>query len=695
MKVKHFDKKHKPYADIILMLIRRLFTGFILAILLLFSLINFYSFSLIGIKETDAMLQEISSEINFWMSDIEGNVDALAHAIGVNPYLSEETYFRMFQEVYRELESQGVTEVYIGFTETKITIKGSGASVAPDYDPTSRPWYQLADQNAGTQVTEAYYDAFADGLCVTVCRKVPKVGVIAVDIKMDRLAQIKEQVLSNSNFDFGVVILSQNSNSIIYHKDGYEIDKSRVEDALQNAHQGDDVRKEYFKDEGKLQLSRLVTMDTLHWNLIGVVPMEELSRTPFFLAAVMLAVGLLGYTIFILFFRRVAKRGFQPLTLLAERVQYVARGNYNEQFDIPLVSQELESLRDSLLALMHTISNNAEVVKRVADGDMTVFVNVNSENDELGKSLYRLVQSNDKMYAEMLGIAEAVSDGAMQINAANHSMAEGSKTQMESLKTLLESMHGVQDISSQNQETAVYADAFSKTVSQTVDNGLSNMKNLQAQIKDLVRSSNEISKITKEIEDIAFQTNILALNASVESARAGVAGKGFAVVADEVRNLAAKSAEAASNTRKLLEESASLIATSDTAAVHSLDLLQQMVREVDDFVSVIGNIHNLSAEQFEAIVGVRNHAESVMGIAQENVKTCEESLQTSHKMNEGSEILHEAMRQFRLRQRKEDQPYIPKEKQDDPHFIQFAKNRYQQHQHDGQYQEYLRPEEEM
>lgn len=179
--------------------------------------------------------------------------------------------------------------------------------------------------------------------------------------------------------------------------------------------------------------------------------------------------------------------------------------------------------------------------------------------------------------------------------------------------------------------------------------GDENMKNLLEAMEDIHENAVEINKINKLLEDIAQQTNILALNASVEASRAGEMGKGFAVVASEVRSLAAQSTESAHHVTEV-------ITSSQYAIQHGLRYAKQAADSFADIESVSNEISDITdrlgrsvAVQKDSLENMSEQIEQINNFAQKNLDASFESATASQKLNRQAEQLQELSERFRLR----------------------------------------------
>lgn len=155
--------------------------------------------------------------------------------------------------------------------------------------------------------------------------------------------------------------------------------------------------------------------------------------------------------------------------------------------------------------------------------------------------------------------------------------------------------------------------------------------------------------IVKTIEDIAFQTNILVLNASVEAARAGEAGRGFAVVSGEVRSLASKSSQAAQNTGVLISRSTQDVKSGTESTGDAISAMQVISECVQSIKALMDEIASASVQQSEMIVSVENRIKEVSRVTETNSSAAEKSAEVSNELSGHAKTLNRLIGQFRIR----------------------------------------------
>lgn len=267
---------------------------------------------------------------------------------------------------------------------------------------------------------------------------------------------------------------------------------------------------------------------------------------------------------------------------------------------------------------------------------------------ELVKSTYTIFSdiSNDMKLTN--DIAEQVSAGSSQISSVSQTLSQGTTEQASAVEELSVTVTNIAELSRRNAEEANRASEISVEAAQGVDESNTYMTQMLTAMNEITATSKEIGKIVKAIDDIAFQTNILSLNAAVEAARAGSSGKGFAVVADEVRNLAQRSAEAAKNTTALVESTVVAIENGRKIADATAKSLQQVEQKAGFVSDVISKIDEASVNQASATEQVLQGIDQVSTVVQTNSATAEESAAAAEELAAQARILSGMTSQYKL-----------------------------------------------
>lgn len=429
------------------------------------------------------------------------------------------------------------------------------------------------------------------------------------------------------------------------------------------------------------QIGANLTIVIQEYETVALSLTQNTKSLAFLSKILMIIAGLIAVAISLAIGKRVSFRIAKPIVAVAKWSEQLATGVDNLNFDGDLLhdrsnAAEIDMMIDSFQGMTESIRDNVRVIQKIAEGDLTAYVEIKSSGDSLGKNLYHLVQNNDFMFADLLQVADSVAGNAESIATASQELARSSTEQAAAVESLTHTVDQADDLAKNNMHISDDAAVMIEEMGKEVHIGQENMDSLLIAVEEIKSASEKISFVMKSINDIAFQTNILALNAAVEAARAGTAGKGFAVVADEVRNLALKSAEAAEQSRALIENTINKTAEGSKISHEASDTFKMIVDRASQISGMINGIHTASADQQAFIEQIHDEIRKISSVVVENAASSEETAAATMQMTQNADVIRKAMYKFNLRKREEGKPYIPPEKANDEEFIRLAYENY-------------------
>ncbi len=337
--------------------------------------------------------------------------------------------------------------------------------------------------------------------------------------------------------------------------------------------------------------------------------------------------------------------------LIADTVKVsssVSNGYLDQRITKNSNNAKLNELKDVVNKMLQNIQNRInnvqDVLSSYTEFDYTASVNtseVQAQIKELYESTNNLGIATTQMLKLNLQNGLSLESNSSELNEIIDRLSTSANTQASSLEETAASLEELTSAMNSNEENIHKMLRNSKLLSSEVSNGQALAQNTATAMDNINEQTQAIAEAITVIDQIAFQTNILSLNAAVEAATAGEAGKGFAVVAGEVRNLASRSAEAAKEIKDLVENATLKTDEGKQTAQSMISGYEKLKENIETTTTIITDVTNNSKEQLESIHLINNTVASLDTLTQENAQVATNANEISRKTKSIANIIVE------------------------------------------------------
>nr|WP_221275695.1 methyl-accepting chemotaxis protein [Marinobacter oulmenensis] len=538
-------------------------------------------------------------------------------------------------------DGSGALNVYVGTTDGDMFMRDRQVenTLPADFDPRERPWYQQSVSDQEASFTGTYQDASTGGMIISATAPV-KSGTYEGAVGMDiGLGDIQELLSSITLGNAGYAVLLDNDGTVLFHPDKSLVGTS-ASDALGFEPEMNGEAREFEKNGNTWSVAFFPISDarSVKWHLGTVVNSDQIHQPVVSARTTGLTIAALGLIIALIVLHFGIRTLMAPVRRLNTAMSDIATG------DADLTQRLDDTSGDEFGELAGSfnrfVENIQQVIKEVEAGSKELSENVSSlrETSRNSRASVEGQQNEIDMIATAINEMSAAA-GEIAQNAQQTAEAAGTADteSQESLTTVTASRDAVRQLSHEVNSAAEVIDTLGKDVA-------------------------SITTVLEVIQGVAEQTNLLALNAAIEAARAGEAGRGFAVVADEVRNLAQRTQasteeindmierlqKGADNAVDVMKESTAVSNVSMEKAQDAMDSLNRIVEGINQISQMTSQIATASEEQTSVTDELNSSITRIADQGQDAAKAASENDVYSGHIETIGHNLHEKVRRFKV-----------------------------------------------